>query len=495
MSTAADTSTALLAQLANGERSSVELTRECLEQIDTHDQRIGAFLHVDAEAALLTAADVDRRRTSGQPVGRLGGLPVAIKDVLTTRDQPTTCASRMLETFRPPYDAHVITQLRAADAVLIGKTNMDEFAMGSTTENSAFGPTRTPWHPECVAGGSSGGSAAAVAAGMAPLALGSDTGGSIRQPASFCGVVGVKPTYGRVSRYGLIAYASSLDQVGPFARDVAGAALLLEVLSGHDPRDATCLDQDVPGFLEDLQQPLDGLSIGIAADHFAEGLDGEVRDTIETALDVYRRLGAQVREISLPHARFAVACYYLVASSEASSNLARYDGVHYGYRCNEFEDLVDMYSRSRGEALGTEVKRRIMLGTYALSVGYYDAYYLKALKVRRLIREDFDRAFGDVDLIVSPVSPTPAVRLGELTADPLQMYLADTYTIGANLAGLPGLSIPAGFSEDGRPIGLQLLAPACEESRLLRAAAMFERATDWHAARPTLERPDLGADT
>jgi aspartyl-tRNA(Asn)/glutamyl-tRNA(Gln) amidotransferase subunit A len=477
----------LLGQLAGGQATSLELTEACLSEIATHDKSIGAFLHVAGDAAREAAESIDRRRATGEPLGRLAGLPVAVKDVLVTADQPTTCASRMLEGWIPPYDAHAVECLRQADAVLIGKTNMDEFAMGSTTENSAFGPTRTPWQLDCVAGGSSGGSAAAVAAGFAPLAVGSDTGGSIRQPASFCGVVGLKPSYGRVSRYGLVAFASSLDQVGPFARDVAGAATLLEVLAGHDPRDGTSVDCPVPSYQEQLQRPLDGLRIGICADHFGEGLDEEVRETLERALDVYRALGATVQEIELPNARFAVACYYLVAPSEASSNLARFDGIHYGRRADDYDGLLEMYSDSRGSAFGQEVKRRIMLGTYALSAGYYDAYYLKAQKVRRLIAQDYSKAFESVDVIASPVAPTPAIPLGQLKDDPLQMYLADTYTISANLAGVPGISIPAGFSSDGRPIGLQLLADSFSEEKLLRAAAMHERETDWHQATPELD--------
>jgi aspartyl-tRNA(Asn)/glutamyl-tRNA(Gln) amidotransferase subunit A len=392
----------------------------------------------------------------------------------------------MLQKFVPPYDAHVVSRLQAADAVLIGKTNMDEFAMGSSTENSAFQVTRNPWDFERAPGGSSGGSAAAVAASMTPLAVGSDTGGSIRQPAGFCGVVGLKPTYGRVSRYGLVAFASSLDQVGPFANDVHGAALLSEVLAGYDQRDSTSVDTPVPSYSATVDESLAGLRIGIAKEHFVEGLDPEVEAAVRGALDLYRSLGAEVREISLPNSKYGVAAYYIIAPSEASSNLARYDGVHYGHRAAEFESMVDMYSASRGEGFGAEVKRRIMLGTYALSAGYYDAYYLKALKVRRLIRNDFDAAFGSVDVIASPVTPTPAFKIGELINDPLAMYLSDVYTISANLAGLPGIAFPAGFSGSGLPVGLQLLAPPFEEERLLRAARMYERETDWHKRRPQL---------
>jgi len=484
MSSSAGLVSELLARLEAGELSSVSLTTDCLEAIGERDARLGAFVDVDGERALAVAAEIDERRAGGRPVGALAGLPVALKDVLVTTGRPTTCGSRMLTGYVSPYDATVVERLRAADAVLVGKTNMDEFAMGSTTENSAVGVTRTPWNLDSTAGGSSGGSAAAVAAGMVPLALGSDTGGSIRQPASFCGVVGLKPTYGRVSRYGLVAYASSLDQVGPFARDVSGATLLLETIAGPDPRDATCVDTPVPDYRSELETPLEGLTIGVAREGFGDGLDEEVAAAIEKALDVYRGLGVTLSEIELPHAPYAVACYYLIASSEASSNLARYDGVHYGHRAGEYEDLEEMVASSRGEAFGTEVKRRIMLGTYALSAGYYDAFYLKALKVRRLIRDDFRRAFESVDLVASPVAPTPGIGVGELVDDPLQMYLADINTTSANLAGLPAISIPAGFAADGRPIGLQLLAPWFEEARLLRAARMHERETDWHLERP-----------
>eukprot|EP00913_Durusdinium_trenchii_P035262 g32992.t1 len=460
----------LVSQLQNGEVSSVELTTGYLDAIEQRDAKVGAFLHVDRDAAIAQAEIIDAKRSQGKPVGRLAGLPVALKDVLCTSGVPTTCGSRMLEQFRPPYDAHVVEQLNAADAVLLGKTNMDEFAMGSSTENSALKSTSNPWDLERTPGGSSGGSAAAVAAGMAPLSLGTDTGGSIRQPAAFCGVVGMKPTYGRVSRYGLVAFASSLDQIGPLSRDVYGAALLLETIAGRDARDSTSVDRPVPAYTESVEKPLENLRIGIVPEHFTEGLDGEVESAVRTAIDLYKSLGAEVREVSLPHSKYAVATYYLVAPSEASSNLARYDGVHYGRRAESFENMIDMYAVSRGEGFGDEVKRRIMLGTYALSAGYYDAYYLKALKVRRLIRQDFDRAFESVDVIAGPVTPTPAFKIGELVDDPLAMYLADIYTISGNLAGLPGISIPGGISSGDLPIGLQLLAPPFEEDRLLRTA-------------------------
>jgi len=474
----------LIAQLNRGETSSVELTEGCLQTIATQDPNIRAFLSTNADAAIAQAKAIDEKRKAGQSVGKLAGLPIALKDNMCVTGVKTTCASRILENFVPPYDAGVVEKLKAADAVLVGKTNLDEFAMGSSTENSAFQVTRNPWNLEHTVGGSSGGSAAAVAARMVPLSLGSDTGGSIRQPAGFCGVVGMKPTYGRVSRYGLVAYASSLDQIGPFATDVASAALLFEVISGHDRRDSTSVDRPVPASSQTVEQPLTGLRVGIAREHFAEGLDREVEAAIQHSLDVYRSLGAEIVELSLPHSKYAIATYYLIAASEASSNLARFDGVHYGHRAAKFDNLIDMYSASRGEGFGPEVKRRIMLGTYALSAGYYDAYYLKALRVRRLIRSDFDAAFERCDVLASPIASTPAFRLGELVNDPLAMYLSDIYTISANLAGIPGLSLPCGLSSTGLPIGLQLLAAPFEEEKLFRAARMFERATEWHTKRP-----------
>ncbi len=475
-----------MAQVQRGEVTAEALTESFLRSIRQHDGGLKAFLHVDESMALETARRIDKRRQRGEPLGPLSGLPVAIKDLLCTEGQPTTCGSRMLQRFIPPYDAHVITRLKDADAVLIGKTNMDEFAMGSSTENSSFHPTRNPWNLNHVPGGSSGGSAAAVAAGMAPVALGSDTGGSIRQPAAMCGVVGLKPSYGRVSRYGLVAFASSLDQIGPFARNVSDVALLLEAIAGHDPRDSTSVAEPVPTYRTQLEQPLRPLTIGIAKEHFGAGLDSEVQQAVRSALDVYKKNGATVVDVSLPHSVYAVAVYYLVATAEASSNLARYDGAHYGHRAETYRNLIDMYARSRGEGFGPEVKRRIMLGTYALSSGYKDAYYLKALKVRRLIKNDFDSAFSRSDVIISPTSPTVAFRIGERTNDPLSMYLSDVYTIGANLAGIAGISIPCGFSHSGLPIGLQILAPAFQEEKLLQVARMYERETDWHNRRPPL---------
>ncbi len=506
------TATEQLRSLQSGAISSVELTQACFDRIDSLDGNVGAFLSVEKERALAQAAEVDAQRAAKQPVGRLAGLPIAVKDIFCERGLTTTCASRMLENFRAPYDATVISKLREAGAVLVGRTNMDEFAMGGSTENSAFKKTTNPWDLERSPGGSSGGSAAAVAAGMTAAAIGTDTGGSIRQPAGLCGVVGMKPTYGRVSRYGVVAFASSLDQVGPFGQSVEDVALVLESIAGHDPRDSTSIKAPVPLYSESVNKPLTGLRIGWVREHFGPGLDSDVEKSVRAALDVYKSLGATLHEISLPHSKYAVATYYVIAPSEASSNLARYDGVHFGYRTNEKEMLADlaverkslemagdkaglhdldsalvrMYRRTRAEGFGPEVKRRIMLGTYALSAGYYDAYYLKALKVRRLIRRDFDEAFEKVDLIAGPITPSPAFKIGEMSDDPLAMYLVDIYTVSANLAGLPGLCLPCGVSANGLPIGLQLQAPALEEERLLRGARMFEQATEWHKRRASL---------
>jgi aspartyl-tRNA(Asn)/glutamyl-tRNA(Gln) amidotransferase subunit A len=481
----------LLGLLAKGDVSAVEVARAHLERIAERDRQIGAFLRVDADRALAKAEDVDRRRKQGRPLGKLAGIPVAVKDVLCDRDTLTTCASRMLANFRAPYDATVVAKLKLADAVLIGRTNMDEFAMGGSTENSAFQLTHNPWDLERAPGGSSGGAAACVAAGMAPLSIGTDTGGSIRQPAGLCGVVGLKPTYGRVSRFGLVAFASSLDQVGPLAGTVPDAALLLEAIAGHDPQDSTSLNVPTPQYSQSVDQPLQGFRLGVVREHFAKGLDAEVEAAVREAVKVYQSLGATVKEVSLPHSKHAVATYYVIAPCEASSNLARYDGVHYGYRADvpdspdgDDSPLVRMYRETRAEGFGPEVKRRIMLGTYALSAGYYDAYYLKALKVRRLIRQDFDAAFKQVDLIAGPITAEPAFKLGQMAGDPLAMYLVDLYTVSANLAGIPGLCLPCGFTKSGLPIGLQLQAPPLAEETLLRGARMFEAATDWHRRRP-----------
>lgn len=476
----------LLSLLESRQVSSEELVGAFCDRIEQVDPQVQAFLHYDRNLALEQARQIDERRQRGETVGPLAGLPIAIKDVLCTKGVPTTCGSKMLENFLPPYDAHVIGKLRQADAVFIGRVNMDEFAMGSSTENSAYKVTRNPWNLEHVPGGSSGGSAAAVAALQAPLALGTDTGGSIRQPAGCCGISGLKPTYGRVSRYGLVAYASSLDQIGPMARTVEDLALLLHSIAGRDERDSTSVDRDVPDYRASLQTSLTGLRIGIVPEHFAEGLDPEVETSVRQAIDTLKDLGATVTEVSLPHAKYSIPTYYMVATAEASSNLARYDGVHYGYRAAKFSNMIDMYSTTRGEAFGAEVKRRIMLGTFALSAGYRDAYYIKALQVRRLIKEDFDKAFEKVDVIAGPVTPTPAFKIGEKVDDPLAMYLSDIYTVSANLAGIPGLSIPCGFSKSGLPIGLQLQGAPFAEETVLRAGFHYQTQTDWHRRCPNL---------
>ncbi len=469
--------------------SAEQTVRTCVERIERTHDRVNAFLYVDAGRAVRRATEIDAALARGEDPGPLAGLPIALKDNLCTTFAPTTCASRILDGFRPPYDAHVVERLEAAGAIIIGKSNLDEFAMGSSTENSAFGPTRNPWDLSRVPGGSSGGSAAVVAAGMVPAALGSDTGGSIRQPAALTGVVGLKPTYGRVSRYGLVAFASSLDQIGVFASDVQGAAIVLGVIAGHDRRDSTSVDRPVPDYAGELDQPLSAsrpFRVGYAAEYFGTGLDSEVSAAVWKALEVYRELGAELIEVHLPHMKYALACYYLIATAEASSNLARYDGVHYGHRTADPRDIFELYAASRAEGFGDEVKRRIMLGTYALSSGYYDAYYVKALKVRTLVKRDFEQAFEQVDLIASPVSPTTAFRIGEKSDDPLAMYLSDVYTLGVNLAGIPGISIPCGFDSAGLPIGLQLMAPHFAEDLLLRAAHHFQLRTDHHTRSPDI---------
>jgi aspartyl-tRNA(Asn)/glutamyl-tRNA(Gln) amidotransferase subunit A len=459
--------------LARREFSALELTRACLEQIKLVDPKINAFITVCAREALAQAAEADRRLAAGDAPA-LCGIPLAIKDIYATRGVRTTCASKMLENFVPPFDATVIARLREAGAVFIGKANMDEFAMGSSTENSAFGVTRNPHNVERVPGGSSGGSAAAVAADECLGALGTDTGGSIRLPAAFCGVAGIKPTYSRVSRYGVIAYASSLDQVGPFAKTVRDAAILLRTLAGHDPRDSTCSARPVPDYEAALTGDVRGMRIGVPKEYFVAGMEPQVETAIRDALASYERLGAKLVEISLPHTEYAIAAYYIVATAEASANLARYDGIRYGLRV-EADNTGDLYNRTRAAGFGAEVKRRIMLGTFVLSAGYYDAYYLKGQQVRTLIRGDFDRAFARCDVIATPVAPTTAFKIGEKMADPLQMYLSDIFTISVNLAGLPGLSIPCGFDRDGLPIGLQLIGAPFAEETILRAGDAFER--------------------
>jgi aspartyl-tRNA(Asn)/glutamyl-tRNA(Gln) amidotransferase subunit A len=465
--------------------SSRELTESVLSRIEAVEPRIKAFITLTPEAALEQARKADEEIARGR-IRPLTGIPLAVKDVISTCGVRTTCASKMLENYVPPYDATVMTRLQAEGAVIVGKTNMDEFAMGSSTENSAFHPTRNPWNPEYVPGGSSGGSAAAVAAGECLGAVGSDTGGSVRQPASFCGVVGMKPTYGRVSRYGLIAYASSLDQIGPLTRDVFDCALMMNALCGYDRKDSTSVDRAVPDFREVLGRDIRGLILGCPKEYLTEGLDPEVERAVREAMTTFEQLGARCREISLPHTEYAVAVYYIIAMAEASSNLARYDGVKYGFRDGQGRSLMEMYQRTRSNGFGSEVLRRIMLGTYVLSAGYYEAYYRKASQVRTLILQDFQKAFAECDLILCPVAPTPAFRLGEKTADPLKMYLTDIYTISANLTGIPGLSLPCGYSGEGLPIGLQILGNHFGEETILRAAFAFEEATDHHRRRPPL---------
>jgi len=474
--------------IAAGRVSAVEVCRAALTRIDTVDPSLNAFNLVDADRALASAAAIDRRRTAGEPLGPLAGVPVALKDNLCVRGMRTTASSRILERFVPPYDATAVARLEAAGAVVVGKTNCDEFAMGSSNENSACGPVRNPWAPDRTPGGSSGGSAAAVAAGCVPLALGSDTGGSIRQPAAFCGVVGLKPTYGRVSRYGLLAFASSLDQIGPIARTAADAALVLSVIAGVDRADATSSHEPVADFTPPPAVDVHGVRIGIPRAFVTSGVDAGVRRAFEAALETLRSAGASLVDIELPHAKYAIPVYYLVATAEASSNLARYDGVRYGYRSARAADASfrDMYSRTRDEGFGPEVKRRIMLGTYVLSAGYYDAFYLKAQQVRTLLRGDYQRAFEQVDVVAMPTSPIPPFRLGEKTADPLQMYLADVFTVSANLAGLPAISVPCGFVDGTLPVGLQLTGRMFDESTLLRIAEAYERLTAWHARTPSI---------
>lgn len=464
--------------LTRGEISARELTEDVLARMDAVEPQIGAYLLETRETALAQADAVDAKIAEKEEIPFLAGIPGAVKDNICTKDVRTTAASKILENFVPPYDATVVTKLRDAAAVVLGKANMDEFAMGGSTENSAYRPTHNPWDTARVPGGSSGGSAAAVAAGTAIWALGSDTGGSIRQPASFCGIVGLKPTYGRVSRYGLIAYASSLDQIGPLTRDVTDAAYLLNIIAGHDAMDSTASKSSVPDYTKALTQDVKGLKIGLPKEYFIPGMDAEVETAVRKAIHDFESMGAEVREISLPHTDYAVSTYYLIAPAEAATNLERYDGVSYGARVDG-EDLVDMMTRTRTEKFGAEVRRRILIGNYALSAGYYDAYYLKALKVRTLIREDFTRAFENVDVIMTPTAPTTAYRIGEME-NPLQMYLQDISTVPVNLAGLPGISVPCGCSTAGLPIGLQIIGKPLAEETILRAAFAYEQAHDYH---------------
>jgi aspartyl-tRNA(Asn)/glutamyl-tRNA(Gln) amidotransferase subunit A len=463
--------------------SSVELTQQFLERARRLNSAVNAFITLDPERSLEQARAADRR-LAARSAHPLTGIPVAHKDIFCTKGWPTTCASRMLSSFIAPYDAHVIEQFGADGAVMLGKTNMDEFAMGSSSETSYFGPVRNPWDLAAVPGGSSGGSAAAIAARMAPAATGTDTGGSIRLPAAMCGVSGLKPTYGVVSRYGMIAFASSLDQGGPMARSAEDLALLLNTMAGFDARDSTSLERPREDYARDLEQPLAGMRIGLPVEYFAAGLAADVGQAVEAAIQVYRNLGCVVVEVSLPNTRLSVPAYYVLAPAEASSNLARYDGVRYGYRATDYVDLRDMYMRTRAEGFGWEVKRRILMGTYVLSHGYYDAYYLKAQKIRRLIARDFAQAFERCDLIMGPVSPTVAFEVGAKSGDPVQMYLSDIYTIGVNLAGLPGMSIPCGVGAGGRPVGLQVIGNYFQEARMLNAAHQYQRSSDWHLRKP-----------
>ena len=478
-----------LAELRSGldkrELSAVEITKAYLERIAATNPGINTFITICNETALAEAEAADRLIAAGR-VSPLTGVPIAAKDIFNTAGLRTTCGSHILENYVSPYDATAISRIKKQNAVIIGKLNMDEFAMGSSNENSAFGPVRNPWNTDCVPGGSSGGSAASVAARQTAAALGTDTGGSIRQPASHCSVVGLKPTYGRVSRYGVVAYASSLDQVGPVTRDVRDCALLLQAIAGYDPSDSTSVDTPVPDYQAVLDGDLGGVRIGLPKEYFIDGLDADVRSSVEQAVATYRDLGAEIIEVSLPHTAYAVACYYLIATAEASSNLARYDGVRFGLRAEHAENLIDMYMQSRAAGFGAEVKRRIMLGTYALSSGYYDAYYLKAQKVRTLIRQDFLEAFDKVDTLLTPVAPTPAFAIGEKVNDPLQMYLSDIYTIPVNLAGTCAMSLPCGFSAAGLPIGMQLIGKPFDEATVLHTAHAFEQATEWHRRRPEL---------
>lgn len=475
-----------IAELARGlgsrAFSSLELTQAFLGRIRQHDPKLNCFVTVTEDTALAQAKAADERIALGR-AGPLTGVPIAQKDIFCTLGIRTSCGSKMLDNFIAPYDATVVERFKQAGAVMLGKLNMDEFAMGSSNETSYYGPVKNPWNTDAVPGGSSGGSAAAVAARLAPGATGTDTGGSIRQPAAFCGITGLKPTYGLVSRYGMIAFASSLDQGGPMARTAEDCALMLQAMAGFDARDSTSIDRPVPDHSATLNESLEGLRIGLPKEFFGEGLDPAIGSVIDEAIAEYRKLGAQVKEVSLPNMHLSAPAYYVVAPAECSSNLARFDGVRFGYRCKEPKDLHDLYMRSRGEGFGAEVKRRILIGTYALSAGYYDAYYLKAQKIRRLIRDDFKRAFEQVDVIMGPATPTVAFRFGEKTADPIAMYLSDIYTIAVNLAGLPGMSIPVGFSNE-LPVGMQIIGNYFSESRLLNVAHRYQQVTDWHRRAP-----------
>ena len=472
----------LSSSLASGEFSSEELTKHFLKRIETYSGQLNCFVSVTPELALTQAREADEKRAKGN-AHKLAGVPIAHKDIFCTESVKTSCGSKMLDNFVSPYDATVVTNCKQANMVMLGKANMDEFAMGSSNETSYYGPVRNPWNIETVPGGSSGGSACSVAARLAPISTGTDTGGSIRQPAALCGITGLKPTYGRVSRYGMIAFASSLDQAGPMSRSAEDAALLMNVMAGYDEKDSTCVDQPVPDYTATLNDKLDGLKIGLPKEYFDDGLDAGVGKAVDEAIKQYQKMGAELVEISLPNTRTAVSTYYVVAPAECSSNLSRFDGVRFGYRCDDPHDLEDLYKRSRGEGFGSEVKRRIMIGTYVLSAGYYDAYYLKAQKLRRLISDEFKAAFEKVDVIMGPTSPTVAFKIGERMDDPVSMYLSDAYTIATNLAGLPGISIPAGFAAD-LPVGLQIIGNYFQEGKLLNVAHQFQQQTDWHQMSP-----------
>lgn len=477
-------------QLVNKERSAVEITQEALDRITQLEPKLKSFLCVTADRAMAQAVQVDAQIAAGEEIGLLAGIPIAVKDNMCTQGVPTTCASRILENFVPPYDATVVSKLQAAGAVIVGKANMDEFAMGSSTETSAYQVTANPWDLERVPGGSSGGSAAAVASGECVVSLGSDTGGSIRQPASFCGLVGMKPTYGLVSRYGLVAYASSLDQIGPFGRSVEDTAILLKTIAGYDQKDSTSLNVEIPDYAQALKpslRPKGLIRIGVIKETFGAGLDSAVKDAVTKAIEQFQQLGAEIQVVSCPRFRYGLPTYYVIAPSEASANLARYDGVKYGFRSPDSDNLLDMYAKTRSQGFGSEVKRRIAIGTYVLSAGYYDAYYLKAQKVRTLIKEDFEKAFAQVDVLVTPTAPTTAFKAGEKFNDPLSMYLSDLMTIPVNLAGLPALSLPCGFDDQGLPIGIQLIGNVLQESRLFQVAHAYEQSTNWHLHRPKLD--------
>ncbi|MBD2594793.1 Asp-tRNA(Asn)/Glu-tRNA(Gln) amidotransferase subunit GatA [Nostoc spongiaeforme FACHB-130] len=476
-------------QLVKKERSAVEITQEALDKIQALEPKLHSFLHVTAQQALEQARAVDAKIAAGEEIGLLAGIPIGIKDNMCTKGIPTTCGSRILENFVPPYESTVTQKLLDAGAVTVGKTNLDEFAMGSSTENSAYQVTANPWDVTRVPGGSSGGSAAAVAGGECIVSLGSDTGGSIRQPASFCGVVGLKPTYGLVSRYGLVAYASSLDQIGPFGRSVEDTAILLRAIAGYDSKDSTSLKVDIPDYVASLKPDFKArrkLRIGVITETFGQGLDSVVEAAVTKAIDQLQMLGAEIHTISCPRFRYGLPSYYIIAPSEASANLARYDGVKYGLRTPDADNLLSMYKSTRASGFGTEVKRRIMIGTYALSAGYYDAYYLKAQKVRTLIKQDFENAFKKVDVLITPTAPTTAFKAGEKTTDPLSMYLNDLMTIPVNLAGLPGISVPCGFDDQGLPIGLQIIGNVLREDQILQVAYAYEQATNWHLRQPAL---------